>query len=319
MLGILRDDIGEKFRNDTNVLGADGTTSIRISPTRVVIAMGDTFKGNPPYMAGNCLGVQNNGGDVAYRFSTSGGAFFSKPCGADVFWPTSWFWRGALLYIGGAAYNYAGAVGGFAQRMFPLVRYVTNPTADPAQWQYSGALWPSGPIQNSGFDSCFLLDAATLWAYGFKEIGGAGHNYPILARTPLQNFDEGAPNWTYWSGGATFSAFASDAEPMWDDEFSGNNYRVHYDAGISRWVATYVPDIFAGWVRMRFAEYAWGPWSDSVDVFRPDGFPASGARAYEPKKHPVYGTNIYSVNVNRPGEYWPVFFEVSAGTVFKSL
>jgi hypothetical protein len=125
-----------------------------------------------------------------------------------------------------------------------------------------------------------------LYIYGTTEdvIDGIHHKYMILARAPengLENFDQ----WRFYDNGEWSTDF-TNAERLCGG--MANEFSVSFLPALERYIVVYSDGGSSENIVARFAPNPWGPWSDSMVLYRcPEQRWGESIFCYAAKGHPA--------------------------------
>lgn len=315
------------FHQDAHWLGGDAAVSINLGGGRILWLFGDSFISDGKReqagrrgtrMVRNSVALQT-GADPAsaeMRFITGndGGSFFPEQDGR-------WFWPQHGVVIDGALTIFLYALVhddasplGFRYDGWTALR-IANPQQDPAQWETLPLVTKDvAPIEMVG--TSVLADAKHVYAYGVREPGDHAIFVLRWTRRAFVAGDLADPR-VYagpsmgWTRGPPAAVVASGQTEFSVTPLPAGGYVLSQTVGFG-----------SAALALRFAPAPEGPFSDPVEVYRPDESGRSSILVYGARAHPELDSEglLLTYNVNTLdgdalfddlGIYYPRFVRVT--------
>jgi hypothetical protein len=330
----------QQFQRTDGWTGGDGASSIPLGPDRTLWLFADSWVGK--IEGGRRVGARLINNAAAWQLLADGKEplrFFLDQSGKEpvaLLRPEAagtWYWPGDGVVVDGKLYLFcklvrrkAEGAPGFQFDWFANeLLQIDNPRDEPGQWKVKRCRLPEGKDAPRLGSAC-VLEGDYLYVFGlFPAAAVKPLDAPLgVARLPRERLAAlDMKGWQYWCRGpkgerwsdqpADLVALFRDAAP----EMTVSRVR-----GIDGLVAVYTPIGIGRDIAVRHAPKPWGPWSQSLRVYRcPDA--GDGVFVYGAKAHPELSTrdgqlfltwcrNTGSLadHVRKPDLYFPQGVEV---------
>ena len=272
----------DRFQQHALWHGGDGASSLSLPDGRRLWLFGDTFIGptRPQSMiVRNSLAVARSGQPLEFHWNGGPQAFF-KGVGNAWLWPGSGLmldkWLLVFMMEALPDENPLGfKIGG------PRAIMVTNPTAEPADWQQYRLKLPqdtAGIILGSG---CLVVQDAYLFALSAQRDNLSAH----LVRWPLAEARRGDLSKPQYYSGKVWQFDPAKSRPIFEDA------QLEYGVAPTRkgWVAIQTRSMLEPAIVMRTSPSLLGPWSAPQVVYQPPEAGIAGNLVYAAKPHAGLG------------------------------
>ncbi|HMP02298.1 MAG TPA: DUF4185 domain-containing protein [Gemmatales bacterium] len=296
------------FESTSGWIGADGSYSVPLSPTRTLWLFSDTWVGQVRDGKRTDATIVNN--TAAWQDGVGPAAkveFFvrrdadGKPTAlitpAD---GKGWYWLfgGALaqgrlwLFLAQIERTNDKSVFGFKQ-IGQWLGIVDNPEDRPVDWRITQKKLTNCFYEPGGsrtFGTAVMPIGTDVYIYGTSEkmLGPVPRRSLIVARAPLARLDEFS-TWRYWAGDKGWSEKPEEAHYLTSDMASEGS--VSPLPGGRGYVLIYQADFLVPEIMARTAPEPWGPWSRAVKLYRcPEAAWDRRIFCYAAKGHPQLTT-----------------------------
>lgn len=320
------------FRQDPLWLGGDDAYSIDLEDGRILWLFGDSFiattarhRRSEAVIIRNSVGLQS-GRDpscaaMAFFWRKRGGlprSFFPEHNG-------TWFWPGNGLKVGEKLLIFLTAIGrapnelGFRVTGWSAV-VIDSTVGSPPDWP----LRPPVPRANHhgiilGAGSVFFRDAY-LYAFGYHP----GNRSVYLVRWAAEAIvtrDFCRPQWWTDPPGRWVTKFSNGTAPFPLFSKGQNEFSVHYDSSLNRFVEIQTIGFGPAWIGLRTAPNLTGPWGPLRPFYHPNERDLDRVLIYAAKAHPhlsdddvilTYVTNSLNLKTAMENDnlYYPRFLKV---------
>lgn len=329
----------QQFQRTEGWTGGDGANSIPLGPDRVLWLFSDSWIGKiesgrrvAPRMINNAAAWQSLKDEktpLRFFWNQSGKepAALLRPEGAG-----TWYWLGDGALVDGKLYVFcklvrkAEGAPGFQFDWFANeLLQIENPQEEPDKWKVKCGRLPEGKDALRLGSAC-LRDDDYLYVYGLFPKGAVKPlEVPLgvarLHKDKLAALD--MKGWQYWCRGTKGEEWLEQPDglvPLFRD--GAPEMTVSRVRGVEGLVAVYTPIGLGKDIAVRHAPKPWGPWSQSLRVYRvPDR--NDKVFFYAAKAHPelsgrdgqlliTYCRNTGSLadHVSKPDIYFPQGVEV---------
>jgi hypothetical protein len=277
-------DYDRLFSHDEMWSGGDVACSLPLRDGRILWLFGDSWVG--PICAGrrtgtmvhNTIAIQDglNPETAPVKFfhgnhGAKPGAFMDPADGTGYFWLTHGGIQtdGGLYLFTSRIINLPGenSVWGFRAAGMVMAK-VTNPAADPSQWQVRQFKIPAASDGNTGSEKVFgmplVREGGFIYLYGLESDKAKSNRYLLAGRvkeSALEDFSA----WEFYADGQWQPDFRR-ATPLTDH--LGAELSVSYLPRFKRYVLVYTEKGFSDKIMLRSAASPIGPWSKAEVIYR---------------------------------------------------